>query len=302
MLTIALCVKPAALHCVRDSCRLRYFRPHSEAESANFSKASTPSLVIRAAQSVLESEQNASARSSLDWSQPRRRNCTLHFLRPHLHAFTYMAPDALLVAHWLKHYIELGIPTRNLAIHMRSREDRTDEAALNATLGELARSGVQITRQVNLTRGHFLSTQLISRSLVDAVNAYLQTLPSHAWVILADSDEFFSMPCGLARLIRGRHDAFLAKMVDRLAADGSIPPLAPSPDISVQYPIECLLRQALSTDQARKGGFFTSKVALFRAQGFAKRWPRKARTGVGHRTISREPVREESRLRCLTSA
>ena len=110
MLTIALCVKPAALHCVRDSCRLRYFRPHSEAESANYSKASTPSLVIRAAQSVLETEQNASARSSLDWSQPRRRNCTLHFLRPHLHAFTYMAPDALLVAHWLKHYIELGIP------------------------------------------------------------------------------------------------------------------------------------------------------------------------------------------------
>ena len=124
MLAVAPCATPAALHCVRDSCRLRYFQPHSE--GSNFTKASTPSLVVRAAQRVLESERTVALApstsqlsDSLDWPQPRRRNCTIRFLRPHLHAFTYMAPgDALLVSHWLRHYVDvraLGIPTRELS-------------------------------------------------------------------------------------------------------------------------------------------------------------------------------------------
>jgi len=58
-----------------------------------------------------------------------------------------------------------------------------------------------------------------------------------------------------------------SRMKDRLAVDGTIAPLRAAPDISVQYPFECGLRQVLSSNVA-KGQFNTLKTSLFRV------WPR----------------------------
>ena len=55
------------------------------------------------------------------------------------------------------------MPAENIAVHLHARAGRADEGALNATLEALVRGGIEISRQVNLTRGHFLSTQLVSR-------------------------------------------------------------------------------------------------------------------------------------------
>ena len=58
-------------------------------------------------------------------------------------------------------------------------------------------------------------------------------------------------------------------MLDRLAADGTFPTLQPSPDISVQYPLQCALRQQwndLPHDWRRDFTFHTEKTSLFRVR------------------------------------
>ena len=110
---------------------------------------------------------------------------------------------------------------------------------------------------------------------MDAVNAFLATLPMSAWLIFADADEFFSYPCNLASRLayahvhpRGGEVMLCAHMVDRMAANGAFPALEAWPDISQQYPFECQLRGALNqfVGSPRNGYFQTSKLILHRVR------------------------------------
>ena len=135
---------------------------------------------------------------------------------------------------------------------------------LNETLATLSRYGIAVERQVELHYGRYTD-----RKKIEAVNNFISRLPDDAWVVFADSDEFFSYPSNMHMLVQ-KYDHFVAEMVDRLSANGTIAPLLEAPDISVQFPIECGLRQHLSSD-ARKGSFYTRKVTLFRVQARSSR-------------------------------
>ena len=93
------------------------------------------------------------------------------------------------------------------------------------------------------------STDIYSDALkLSTVNAWLPTLPANAWAIFVDSDELVSFPCDFERELRLGKDRFCAEMYDRLSGSGGIDPVREYPDISVQFPSECMLRQLLGED------------------------------------------------------
>ena len=241
--------------------------------------------------------------TTLAWSLPRRRNCSLRFLQQKLYAYSFLpGDDAILLQHWLMHYIDgIGVLPSNL--HFGAIQ--VDEACRSA----LKRAGINVRTQLttgNLGHGVYTDSMRLA-----AVNNWLLTLPKDAWVVFADADEFFMYPCDMAKRMgigeassvfrHSQPDHYCAEMVskhkahacvccsarvalnyhelprrsmprlhvlvdpcvsqvDRLAVSGRIEPLRPSPpDISIQFPRVCLLRQLLSGDGG--GKFTTHKVA-----------------------------------------
>lgn len=247
--------------CVRASCQLRDFRApqNRSAEGAQHSKP----LYVRSAEITIAREVSAGPADTLLWSQPQRRNCSLRFLGSLVHGFSFVSVrEPILLRHWLNHYVVgLGIPPRNLGfvVHVSTDTGAEESALLDVTFRALSNHGISVDRQARIHRGRYTDAERL-----DAVNEFVSHLPNQSWMVFADSDEFFSYPCNLASKVHG-YDAFSAVMRDRLSSNGSIAPLRDEPDISVQFPIECGLRQALSSD-ARKGQFHTGKIVLFRVE------------------------------------
>ena len=241
-------------------------------DTVHITEASSHSLHVVASARAEASEKSRAAAhkaaevledaESLAMSQPAARNCTLRFLSPELHAYSFIpGDDALMLRHWLNHYVRgLRVPAAHF--HFGRLECVGEERcrAWAACREELLAFGVDVSHQVSIApSGEMYSDALRLRM----VNAWLQTLPEVAWAIFADHDEFFSFSCHVESLIRQQHHSrFCASMTDRLAASGAIEPLRATPDISVQYPKACQLRQLLSKEG--HGSFYTSKVALFR--------------------------------------
>ena len=246
-------------HCTHDNCRLAYFRvnnPYGN-RTATFDPLHFPTPPhLRAAQLLRERENEA----SLNLSLPQRQRCSLRYLRESVYAYSFLSSgDPTLLSHWLRHYIGgLAIRPQHMAfaVHVSVSAAAT---ALEETLALLERADISVGRQVQLLHGAYADSTRLA-----LVNSFVSGLSGNAWVIFADSDEFFSFPCSMPQLT-SKYDSFSAKMMDRLSGDGSIAPLLASPDISVQFPIECAVRQQLSSDPI-KGQFFTSKIALFRAE------------------------------------
>lgn len=247
--------------CVRASCQFRDFRAplNGSAEGVQHSKPEH----VRSAEAAISSEATAGPPDTLLWSQPQRRNCSLHFLGSLVHGFSFVSVrEPILLRHWLNHYVVgLGIPPRNLGfvVHVSTDTGPEESAMLDMTWRTLSNHGISVDRQARIHRGRYTDAERL-----DAVNEFVSRLPNQSWMVFADSDEFFSYPCNLASQIH-RHDDFRAVMHDRLSSNGSIAPLRDEPDISVQFPIECSLRQVLSSDP-RKGQFNTGKVVLFRVE------------------------------------
>jgi len=201
----------------------------------------------------LDVDSEASA-GTLEFSQPRQANCTLWFLRDVLHAFSYVPGDSImLLRHWLTHYLD-GLGLRSDHVHFAINADLA-VPNLDASIRVLELAGVA-RNQVTLVNGSYSDLGKLAR-----VNDFIQGLPTDAWFIFADHDEFFSFSCAMPSLVKS-YDRFCAQMMDRLAADGTIAPLQNFPDISVQYPIACGLRQMLSAgSRVGTGQFMTSKTA-----------------------------------------
>ena len=204
----------------------------------------------------------AAEAGTLGWPQPRLRNCTLHFIRPLLHLFSFLpGDDATMLRHWLRHYDSLGIDPARVRFARVNASGAEARAAWASSAAVLRHFGIDEASQVVVAPSETYSDAL----KLAAVNAWLKTLPLDAWVTFPDADELFSFPCGTAEVVRrGGADRFCAQLVDRLAASGRIEPLRPWPDVSVQFPVECQLRQLLSEEG--RGTFFTSKVVLFRVR------------------------------------
>ena len=305
-------------HCQLDSCRLRYFAGRLDADGHLVSNTWTPTPKqgdklrpgTPAAAAALPRED---AGQQL-LSQPQSRGCNpLHAIRDVLHVSSFLASSvdaALLLGHWLSHYIYgLGVvPSHLHLIVLRNSSSSSDATGHAAVLSQLRRHAIDPESQVRVLDNVVYTDKL----KLDVVNDWLHALPLDAWALFADSDEFFSFPCGLGEELRnattitsssacqrpkhgGGHAGvmpcadriYCARMKDRLAIDGTIAPLKPSPDISVQYPWECGSRQTLSSNPS-KGQFNTLKTALFKA------WPassssRGVMTGKGEPRQFRNP-------------
>ena len=211
-------------------------------------------------------------------SEPERTGCTLHFMRERLYLYSWFAAtEHVLLSHWLRHYIVgLGVLPNHTSILLHAGDGWLAASAsangANSAIRQRTAEHVESSRAVLVHFG-VSSTRVDHERYMDSrryadIRAHLMTLPIDAWAIYADSDEFFSFPCRMPKILPFS-EYYCGFMMDRLAADGTFPPLRAHPDISVQYSQHCALRQQYNKLPAakRQGFMFTThKTALFRVR------------------------------------
>ena len=132
----------------------------------------------------------------------------------HLVAFLY-GPSSVLNAHFLSHYLQLGIPPAHMRLFV---EDGAVDAAADAdasrrTLRILADATVPTAAVTLMPHGNY-TDQL----MLHLANRHIASLPSDAWVIRADADEHFTYPCDLAVRIAAEQKLILETIVAFLQA------------------------------------------------------------------------------------
>jgi hypothetical protein len=155
-----------------------------------------------------------------------------------------------LLPHWLEHYTRLGADELLVGVFSDVNE---------SVHQELDRCAKQWKFQTFTQRWH------------DAVEAqhYVQrrtgcrkagALPQ-TWIVHTDLDEFHQYPAPLRQIadVAGQKGirAVSGGLIDRVAADGSLPPIRSTPPLWEQFPVECRLTE-------RIGGAQTEKVMLAR--------------------------------------
>lgn len=213
-----------------------------------------------------------SANGTLLWSEAQKssskcgRSTMLGFMRSQLYAYSFIpGKDALLLAHWLQHYISgIGIPPAHFAFGMMA-SSQANARIWDEHRAVLEHAGIDVRRQITLLNSTYTDELRLAN-----VNNYIAALPKDAWLIFADHDEFFRFSCTVRQAVQlHRGDVFCSPMLDMLALDGTIAPLQAAPDISVQYPIACRIRDALSNPYNPSLRFMTEKVALFKVWSVA---------------------------------
>jgi hypothetical protein len=185
--------------CHLDSCRLRYFSGQLDSAGyfvGNYTPTSKQGSALRPGSVRLPDEASASRLRS----QPETRGagCGLHALRSALYLCTFLASSAesaaLMLGHWLRHYIVgLGVVPSHLHVVL-FRSTRADDGSVDEIFSLLKRYDVAPHTQVRLLNGMRYTDAL----KLESINTWLSTLPQDAWAVYADSDEFFAFPCGLA--------------------------------------------------------------------------------------------------------
>ncbi|MEJ7605161.1 MAG: hypothetical protein WKF37_02595 [Bryobacteraceae bacterium] len=154
--------------------------------------------------------------------------CVLHRVSP-------------LLPHFLRHYAGLGFTDLVLAVH----EDA----------GKLDVQGHPESHPptLHLERCYpGIQTGARDALLCNGLRAlYIQRLEWHA---VADLDEFHEWPGTLQRITENCGDAncLIGEFVDRLAPDGSLQPILPEPDISIQFPLKTRVTKRISRLRSRK--------------------------------------------------
>ena len=151
---------------------------------------------------------------------------------------------------FVRHYRGLGVEKFLLTLqqepHLEASEIAGHFARFSQMLAALGIDGgsslVESYDSSVLKRHHrFLQDSLVSRQ---------------DWVVWTDSDEFQVYPYRLDAIvpILDRNGVQLVNgyMIDRIAADGTLPPFNPQASIWETYPIACLLSEPLSGAQVRK--------------------------------------------------
>ena len=162
-----------------------------------------------------------------------------------------------MLLHFLRHYHRLGVWPSHTSVAIRARRSAS-LAATNATLRVLQQAGVpgSNVRMIHAPPSDTLKIQLM--------NEHLMRLGSADWSIYADVDELFDYPCELQGAVTRNKYCFAGAMWDQLAADGNITEVAESPDLAVQYPLQCRIRATVVPRLQ------ISKVILHRVYGNAR--------------------------------
>ena len=176
----------------------------------------------------------------------------LKFLAARLHLFSFiLSDDSIMLSHFLRHYHRLGVSASHTRVAIRARRSG-NPAALNDTLSALDRAGVprDNVRVVHSAPSDALKIQLM--------NEQIKSLALDDWFIYADVDELFDYPCELHGAIERNKFCFAGLMWDQMAANGRITEMRATPDVGLQYPLQCRIRATLGRHLK------TTKVILHR--------------------------------------
>lgn len=183
-------------------------------------------------------------------------SCNLRPFTTDLYLVTFVyGPANLLNAHFLSHYINLGVDAANMRVFVEDGPPGAvaELAATRGTLRTLRRAGVPDAGVTVVSHGN--STESAALGLA---NDFVAELPPSAYVIRPDADEHFTYPCDMVERLR-EHDLWCADRQDRMAPDGTLRAIRPLPELAVQFPTACYVRQW------SRASMPTVKVALMRA-------------------------------------
>jgi hypothetical protein len=157
-----------------------------------------------------------------------------------------------LLPHFLAHYTRLGVNPILVSVRSRQR-DGLYEAAL--------RHAAPFPARVYW----FAADYFADSNKAEAQQAILQQngLEPDDYVMHLDLDEFHEYPAPLAEIVRlmnARDDwALRGWMLDRVAADGTLAPIAAAPSLGEQFPVGCDLTRVVLRG-------WTQKIVLCRGR------------------------------------
>lgn len=171
--------------------------------------------------------------------------------------------DTGLLEAAITHYRGLGVESFHITRHLESLDDPEFQQDLDV----LARHGVAFAAVHQGPWDEDLNAYMIQ--------AQMRRHPDDWWVV-ADLDEFHVYDRPLTDVIAackaGGYDYVMGALLDRVAADGSLPALRPAESIWAQYPLAGLV-----TLRVPRAG--TSKVTLARGDVLLQLGQHGARTG-----------------------
>ena len=196
-------------------------------------------------------------------------------IRPRLFCTVGVDWDLGLLPHWLRHYRRAGVAPADFHVVLNTRFD--DNRRVEPARRLLAAADVEASA---VWRGTFSST-----ARLDYKTPFLDALPDDAWVLVVDSDEFHRYPCPLKAMLSYFEvtgiDAVGGHLVDRVAADGRLAAVRPTPSVFEQFPLECDVTGTVS-------GAKNCKILAHRA------WVRCSRS---HHKLEQDP--RTARARCV---
>lgn len=153
----------------------------------------------------------------------------------------------MLVEHFIKHYLQLGIEANNFLIVLNEGGDG-DSVAAGFVQSVLARFAIAFS----VWRGPF-STGV---KLVHLLHVLSTRVRASDWIVWADMDEFHhfprKLPLFVAELALNGSDAVVGYLVDRLTMSGELVPIKPNVNIGAQFPMQCRITSSLLKGSTQK--------------------------------------------------
>ncbi|MFN7939624.1 MAG: hypothetical protein U0R19_40230 [Bryobacteraceae bacterium] len=158
----------------------------------------------------------------------------------------------------LRHYLSLGVQSIFLNLHLQNDNDPIRE-----TVEEISRRcGTPITATY-IGDWHDIQQEAYAKPRRDYPND---------WFILADSDEFQQYPAPLTDIIaeceQHNWDHLKGCFLDRLAADGSFPPIDATIALEQQFPLGALLTFPVMLGDPRKITLVRGPIYVIAGQHF----------------------------------
>lgn len=140
--------------------------------------------------------------------------------------FAHINRDDDILEPWLRYYLAMGVTSFHVVMHGAREENRTLLA---------------LAERYPLTIEHAYEGEYRDENQVYHLTTLIQK-HTDQWVFVVDSDEFVELPCGsLQETIRvlksAGADVLRAPLLQRIAADGSLPACSPGDDPSDLFPL-----------------------------------------------------------------
>jgi len=159
--------------------------------------------------------------------------------------FAHVNRDDDILEAWVRHYLALGVTSLHVVMHGPQDQNRT----LLALKGRYP-----------ITIEHAYTGEYRDENQAHHLTNLVRQHPGE-WVFVVDSDEFVELPCEsmeatIQVLERAGADALRAPLLQRIAADGSLPPCRPGEDPNDCYPLcSCWLYTHLGQPEANRQKF-----------------------------------------------